>query len=103
MVTLDEAINHAREVADKNKKNAEHIRTVMKSETALNNAVECEECAKDHEQLADWLTELKALREFADWLLKEQYSRRDSLFGDGIRYCAERLERKWKEIKEKEK
>lgn len=42
MMTLDEAIKHATEV----------------SETCNNK-----ECGLDHKQLADWLTELKSLRE----------------------------------------
>lgn len=41
-MTLDEAIQHAQEVANKG----------------------CDQCAKDHQQLADWLKELKELREF---------------------------------------
>ncbi len=40
-MTLDEAIQHAQEIADKG----------------------CDQCAKDHQQLAEWLTELKNRRE----------------------------------------
>jgi len=43
MMTLDEAIVHAREVAA--------------------SLGDCSECAKDHLQLAEWLEELKAYRE----------------------------------------
>lgn len=43
-MTLDEAIAHAKEVASVRKDN-------------------CEQCAKDHEQLAEWLEELKDLRQ----------------------------------------
>ena len=39
-MTLDEAIQHAQEVADSG----------------------CDQCTKDHQQLADWLRELKELR-----------------------------------------
>jgi hypothetical protein len=39
-MTLDEAIQHAQEVADRG----------------------CDQCARDHQQLADWLKELKELR-----------------------------------------
>lgn len=42
-MTLEEAIAHARAVASVQKDN-------------------CEQCAKDHEQLAEWLEELKDLR-----------------------------------------
>lgn len=40
-MTLDEAIQHAQEIANKG----------------------CDQCAKDHQQLAEWLTELKNRRE----------------------------------------
>ena len=55
-MTIDEAIEHAREVAEENR------------EEALNAffppyADECESCAIEHEQLADWLEELKKYRE----------------------------------------
>jgi len=45
MMTLDEAIKHCNEVA----------KAIATSG--------CEECAKEHKQLADWLTELKTYRE----------------------------------------
>lgn len=41
MMTLDEAIQHALEVAKKS---------------------DCEDCAKNHRQLADWLIDLKTFR-----------------------------------------
>ena len=41
-MTLDEAIKHAEEVAEEKR---------------------CEKCAKEHRQLAEWLKELKQLRE----------------------------------------
>ena len=41
-MTLDEAIQHAFEVAKKS---------------------DCEECVENHRQLAEWLTELKTLKE----------------------------------------
>ena len=62
MMTLDEAIKHAEEVAKANNKCAEHIKDKMMSEIALNNATECETCAEEHRQLAEWLRELRVLR-----------------------------------------
>ena len=59
-MTLDEAIAHAREVANTQR---------GKSGICLQNGLECEhfsdclKCAEEHEQLAEWLEELKALRE----------------------------------------
>jgi hypothetical protein len=49
-MTLDEAIKHCEEVAEK--------------------LCICDECAEEHRQLAEWLEELKTYREFADWLAK---------------------------------
>lgn len=43
-MTLEEAIKHARDVAE-------------------NNSGVCEECVQEHKQLAEWLEELKHLRE----------------------------------------
>ena len=57
---IDEAIAHAREVANTQRR---------KSGICLQNGLECEhfsdclKCAEEHEQLAEWLEELKALRE----------------------------------------
>ena len=59
-MTIDEAIAHAREVANTQR---------GKSGICLQNGLECEhfsdclKCAKEHEQLAEWLEELKAYRE----------------------------------------
>lgn len=55
MLSLDEAIKHAEEVAEEN----EH-QVAMKGKV---NASVCLECASEHRQLAEWLRELKAYRE----------------------------------------
>ena len=47
MLSIDEAIVHAREVASRK----------------FDDRVYCIKCAEEHEQLAEWLEELKALRE----------------------------------------
>ena len=60
MLSIDEAIAHAREIANTQR---------GKSGICLQNGLECEhfsdclKCAEEHEQLAEWLEELKALRE----------------------------------------
>ena len=60
MLSIDEAIANAREVANTQK---------GKSGICLQNGLECEhfsdclKCAEEHEQLAAWLEELKAYRE----------------------------------------
>ena len=58
-MSIDEAITHAREVAERNRKqykNCPSDRTDIRYQT-------CEECAEEHEQLAEWLEELKVYRE----------------------------------------
>ena len=67
MLSIDEAIAHAREVANTQKR---------KSGICLQNGLECEhfsdclKCAEEHEQLAEWLEELKALRLLLDWAIE---------------------------------
>ena len=58
MLSIDEAIAHAREVASRK----------------FDDRVHCISCAKEHEQLAEWLEELKALRELKSKLdINSQY------------------------------
>ena len=57
-MTLDEAIAHAKEVAEKNRrqyKNCPVDRKDIEHQT-------CEQCTKEHEQLASWLEELKCYK-----------------------------------------
>ena len=58
-MTLDEAIKHAREVAEDKRADAD-----WKFRHGRLNADDCISCAEEHEQLAEWLEELKELREF---------------------------------------
>lgn len=51
-MTLDEAIKHAKEVAE------EHTKY-----NRYGGFESCDECANEHRQLAEWLKELKQLRE----------------------------------------
>lgn len=65
-MTLDEAIKHAEEVAEENYNNAVCILDKSKSNIsniALEKAMKCKRCASEHRQLAEWLKELKLLRE----------------------------------------
>lgn len=68
-MTLDEAIKHCLEVAEKNDGEAEVYGLLAKNHnnpyeklTASRFHADCAECAADHRQLAEWLTELKELR-----------------------------------------
>lgn len=60
-LTLDEAIAHARETSAKKRKQADNYRTYSLHDGHVwNDNIEgCEDCAKEHEQLAEWLTQLK--------------------------------------------
>ena len=63
MMTIEEAINHAREVAEKNRKCHEE-NTIILSNRWISSMC----CAEEHEQLAEWLEELKKLREKSKWI-----------------------------------
>ena len=62
---IDEAIAHAKEVAEKQRKDNDNC--IYKSDYGCKGCTDyyykpCNECAKEHEQLAEWLEELKAYR-----------------------------------------
>ena len=63
-MTIDEAIKHCEEVAELNEECTriydEHGRTM--------ESFSCKECATEHRQLAEWLKELEALRDFANFV-----------------------------------
>lgn len=70
MRTLDEEIAHQREVAEK-------IRTEHNCECDYYDIdIDCVKCAEEHEQLAEWLEELKMLRE-----LKEEHRKIGNIEG----------------------
>jgi len=59
-MTLDEAIKHCEEKAKEQKEKATAI---ARAKEPFYKYAECAECAKEHEQLAEWLKELKAYKE----------------------------------------
>ena len=66
-MTLDEAILHAREVAERNRKqykNCPSDRTDIRYQT-------CEECAEEHEQLAQWLEDYKHIKQWKSDIMDE--------------------------------
>ena len=70
---LTEAIAHAREVAEMNRKEAEELREYGEHVSPPNQPYNipvkaCLECAAEHEQLAEWLTELQERREADRWI-----------------------------------
>lgn len=81
-MTLDEAIKHCLEVAEQNETQADKIGRQFIGSAMDKRATDCRECAADHRRLAEWLTELKELRNSvgavklkdmkeAVWLLQE--------------------------------
>lgn len=74
-MTIDEAIVHAREVASRN----------------FDDRVHCIRCAEEHEQLAEWLEELKAYRasvfsgDMTQKMLKEEYCKAVDDFAESVK------------------
>lgn len=56
-MTLDEAIKHCEETAKEIRWQA------VKERMDIEGVAECETCAEEHEQLAEWLTDYKRLLE----------------------------------------
>lgn len=59
-MTLDEAIAHAREVSSEQKRRSG---VCIQNDSECDKISACLKCAEEHEQLADWLEELKQYRE----------------------------------------
>lgn len=59
-LTLDEAIKHAKEVAEKNYRGADFESIDYIDDDIKTN---CIKCAEEHMQLAEWLEELKSYKE----------------------------------------
>ena len=62
-MTIDEAIAHAREVA------LEQSSIATELSLAVADASKCIKCKQEHEQIAEWLEELKRRREYDDVLI----------------------------------
>ena len=97
-MTLAEAILHAREVAERNRKqykNCPSDRTDIRYQT-------WEECAEEHEQLAKWLEELKSYRtsvfsgDMRQIMLKEEYCKAVDDFAEKLNEkCDGMIKDKW--------
>lgn len=61
MKTIDEAIAHAREVAENNRKESNYDAFSLDYMNEMHKK-NCVKCAEEHEQLAEWLEELKEAR-----------------------------------------
>ena len=105
---IDEAIQHAREVAEIQRNNDKLNKTLGKSSPYYNT--DCIKCAEEQEQIAEWLEELKDYRdknkmvvridcvnsdEFKDIsvkIAKEQYNKAIDDYKSGIKEELERFE-----------
>lgn len=63
-MTLDEAIKHAEEVAEEKRY---EVQDWLEAHDYV-SAIDCEKCEEEHRQLAEWLRELKQLRQQASWI-----------------------------------
>ena len=75
MLDLESAIKHAEEVARQNEEDAiiysnckNHKKNLCEIRLAENAEKKCYKCAEEHRQLAEWLKELKRLREQTRWI-----------------------------------
>ena len=96
-MTLDEAIAHAREVAEDKRADAD-----WKFRHGRLNAGDCISCAEEHEQLAEWLEELKSYRvsvfsgDMTQAMLKEEYCKAVDDFAKKLNAkCDGMIKEKW--------
>ena len=82
-VTIDEAIEHVREVAEKNRNFDVIPEEAMSCSKFKAN---CLKCAEEHEQLAEWLEELKAFQEnkWTDIYIKRGYNKAIDDFSNAL-------------------
>ena len=64
MITLDEAIKHARDKAEESREYIVDDCNLEPFEAHCNS--QCIKCAEEHEQLAQWLEELKEYKELEE-------------------------------------
>ena len=67
-MTLDEAITHAREVASEQKRRSG---ACVQNDSECDKFSTCLKCAEEHEQLAEWLEELKFLKQWKSDIMDE--------------------------------
>ena len=61
MTSIDEAIAHAREVANEQKRRSG---ICVQNDSECDKFSDCIKCSEEHKQLAEWLEELKFLRQW---------------------------------------
>ena len=85
MLSIDEAIAHAREVAKRNReqwKNCHADRRDIEHQT-------CEQCAEEHEQLAEWLELLKWYQQGMEDIPSESGVLQKAVYSDGYNKALE--------------
>lgn len=89
-MTLDEAIKHCEEVAEELRNvDMGELDTLYCGDTECIEARknDCIECASEHKQLAEWLKELKQLREQTRWTpCSERLPKENEYVGDVCKY-----------------
>lgn len=80
-MTLDEAIKHCLERAEENDNCADKCEALYGEDNGIIEA--CRECAEDHRQLAEWLTELKEAKRLLKWAVEGFRKLGASLNDDG--------------------
>lgn len=70
-MTIDDAIIHAKEVAERNKQQASEMTKNPFCAVDIEKIDNCVACAEEHEKLAEWLDELKFLQEQASAVYTE--------------------------------
>ena len=91
-MTLDEAIRHAEEVAEKNEEIYEaHCRIYSKEVVEKYPSPPCKKCAEEHLQLAEWLKELKDYRKTWDEIKKQIKEESNFAYADFDEYKHEVL------------
>ena len=90
MLSLEEAIKHCEEVAEEQEWQA--YKSISRT---YDERMSCEECAKEHRQLADWLKKLKAYEE-----AREEIACLPIVWeeGEGIRKCIDILDKHLLEV-----
>ena len=88
-MTLEEAIEHAEKVAEENEKIS--LYTPVECIPADLSIEQCQKCAEEHRQLADWLKELRERRKQPErktgrWVNTEPDYK--SGFGNNAHYCS---------------
>lgn len=83
-MTIDEAIKHCHEVAEQNEAKAQKIGVQFLGTIKDREATECRECASDHRQLAEWLTELKEAKRLLEVAIKDLNATVAEVYNDGL-------------------